>query len=180
MIFLLVFLCALFIFYDVEFKWTTCGCELLLPAQWKRCWNGLILKTAYKDNAMGKTQVYEWLSRFKKDDMSIDNKPQYGLPSTGWKDGNVEKIWELVFTESDLGAWFNEFVTEDFEKDRCQICVQLHYWWWVMVLILRPRNKATVRPMEDVTVSPSKKMSSQTKHQAMLICFVEVKGVVHS
>ncbi|KAJ8956956.1 hypothetical protein NQ318_014376 [Aromia moschata] len=33
----------------------------------------LMLKTAYKDDAIGKTQVYEWFDRFKNDDMSIDD-----------------------------------------------------------------------------------------------------------
>ncbi|PNF29737.1 hypothetical protein B7P43_G11208 [Cryptotermes secundus] len=35
-----------------------------------------MLKTAYKDDAMGKTQVFEWFSRFKNGEMSIDDKPR--------------------------------------------------------------------------------------------------------
>ncbi|PNF41490.1 hypothetical protein B7P43_G13226 [Cryptotermes secundus] len=41
-----------------------------------------MLKTAYKDDAMGKTQVFEWFSRFKNGEMSIDDKPRSGRPST--------------------------------------------------------------------------------------------------
>ncbi|KAJ8956874.1 hypothetical protein NQ318_014290 [Aromia moschata] len=59
----------------------------------------LMLKTAYKDDAMGKTQVYEWFVRFKNGDMSIDDKPRSGRPSTARNNENVEKIRELVLTD---------------------------------------------------------------------------------
>lgn len=59
----------------------------------------LMLKTAYQDDAMGKTQVYEWFARFKNGDMSIDDKPRSGRPSTARIDENVEKIRELVLTD---------------------------------------------------------------------------------
>lgn len=59
----------------------------------------LMLKTAYKDDAMGKTQVYEWFSRFKNGDMSIDDKTRSGRPSTARIDENVERIRELVRTD---------------------------------------------------------------------------------
>jgi len=35
----------------------------------------VMLNTAYKDDAMGKTQVYGWFSRFKNGDMLIEVKP---------------------------------------------------------------------------------------------------------
>ncbi|PNF24611.1 hypothetical protein B7P43_G03068 [Cryptotermes secundus] len=41
-----------------------------------------ILKAAYKDDAMGKTQVFEWFSRLKNGEMSIDDKPRSDRPST--------------------------------------------------------------------------------------------------
>ncbi|KAJ8956723.1 hypothetical protein NQ318_014078 [Aromia moschata] len=59
----------------------------------------LMLKTAYKDDAMGKTRVYEWFARFKNDDMSIDDKPRSGRRSTARNDENVEKIQELVLID---------------------------------------------------------------------------------
>ncbi|KAJ8933673.1 hypothetical protein NQ318_009960 [Aromia moschata] len=59
----------------------------------------LMLKIAYKDDAMGKTQVYEWFARFKNGDMSIDDNPHFGRPSTARNDENVEKIRELVLTD---------------------------------------------------------------------------------
>ncbi|PNF32226.1 hypothetical protein B7P43_G17963 [Cryptotermes secundus] len=55
-----------------------------------------MLKTAYKDNAMGKTQVFEWFSRFKNGEMSIDDKPRSSRPSTVRTHENVEKIHEII------------------------------------------------------------------------------------
>ncbi|KAJ8955879.1 hypothetical protein NQ318_005427 [Aromia moschata] len=49
---------------------------------------------------MGKTQVYEWLARFKNGDMLIVDKPRSGRPSPARNDKNVEKIRELVLTET--------------------------------------------------------------------------------
>ncbi|PNF34473.1 hypothetical protein B7P43_G11241 [Cryptotermes secundus] len=51
-----------------------------------------MLKAAYKDDAMGKTQVFEWFSRFKNGEMSIDDKPRSGRPSTARTHENVDKI----------------------------------------------------------------------------------------
>ncbi|PNF43470.1 hypothetical protein B7P43_G10809 [Cryptotermes secundus] len=55
-----------------------------------------MLKTAYKDDATGKTQVFEWFSRFKNGEMSIDDKPRSGCPSTAQTHENVEKIREII------------------------------------------------------------------------------------
>lgn len=55
-----------------------------------------LLKTAYKDDSMGKTQVFEWFSRFKNGDMSIDDKPRSGRPSTARTHENVEKIRAII------------------------------------------------------------------------------------
>ncbi|PNF41442.1 hypothetical protein B7P43_G13789 [Cryptotermes secundus] len=55
-----------------------------------------MLKTAYKDDAMGKTQVFEWFSHFKNGEMSIDDKPRSGRPSTARTHENVEKIREII------------------------------------------------------------------------------------
>ncbi|KAJ8936758.1 hypothetical protein NQ318_023195 [Aromia moschata] len=51
----------------------------------------LMLKTAYKDDATGKTQVYKWFARFKNGDISIDDKPRSGRPSTARNDENKAK-----------------------------------------------------------------------------------------
>ena len=56
-------------------------------------------ETAYKDDAMGKTQVYEWFARFKNGDMSIDDKPCSGRPSTARIGENIEKFLGLLLTD---------------------------------------------------------------------------------
>ncbi|PNF14597.1 hypothetical protein B7P43_G13107 [Cryptotermes secundus] len=55
-----------------------------------------MLKMAYKDDAMGKTQVFGWFSPFKNGEMSIDDKPRSGRPSTARTHENVEKIREII------------------------------------------------------------------------------------
>ncbi|CAK9832778.1 Protein GVQW3 [Anthophora retusa] len=67
-----------------------------------------MLKTAYKDDAMGKTQVFEWFSRLKNSDMSIDDKPRSGRPSTARTHENVEKIREII--EEDRRRTIEEIV----------------------------------------------------------------------
>lgn len=61
----------------------------------------LVLKTAYKDNATGKTQVYGCFARFKNGDISIDDKPHSGCLSTAWIDENVDKNRDLVLQTVD-------------------------------------------------------------------------------
>lgn len=42
----------------------------------------IMLKTAYGDAALSKSRVYEWFSRFKNGEMSIEDQPRSGRPST--------------------------------------------------------------------------------------------------
>ncbi|PNF14149.1 hypothetical protein B7P43_G17665 [Cryptotermes secundus] len=73
-----------------------------------------MLKTAYKDDAMGKTQLFEWFSRFKNGEMSIDDKPRSDRPSTARTHENVEKIREIIKEDRrrtieeivELSGWF--------------------------------------------------------------------------
>jgi len=55
-----------------------------------------MVKVAYKDGAMSRTQVYEWFSRFKEGEMTIEDQPRSGRPSTSRTDNNVQKINEIV------------------------------------------------------------------------------------
>jgi len=50
-----------------------------------------IFKTAYKGDALGKTQVFEWFFRFKNGEMSIDDQTCSGRPSMTRTDENVKK-----------------------------------------------------------------------------------------
>ena len=52
----------------------------------------VMLKTAYGDSALSKTRVYEWFSRFKNGEMSIEDQPRSGRPATSKSDENVDKI----------------------------------------------------------------------------------------
>ena len=56
----------------------------------------VMLKTAYGDAALSKTRVYEWFSRFKNEEMSIEDQPRSGRPATSRSDENVDKINALI------------------------------------------------------------------------------------
>jgi transposase len=49
-------------------------------------------KTAYKEAALGKTQVYEWSSRFRNGELSLADQPHSGRPSTSQMDENIARI----------------------------------------------------------------------------------------
>lgn len=55
-----------------------------------------LLSVAYKEHSLSKTQVYEWFSRFKKGDLSLERRPGSGRPATARTDKNIEKIRVLV------------------------------------------------------------------------------------
>jgi len=42
----------------------------------------LMLQEAFKEEALSKTQVYEWYSRFKGGEMSCEDQPRSGQAST--------------------------------------------------------------------------------------------------
>ncbi|PNF15068.1 hypothetical protein B7P43_G16541 [Cryptotermes secundus] len=44
----------------------------------------------------GKLKVFEWFSRFENGEMSTDDKPRSGRPSTARTHENVEKIREII------------------------------------------------------------------------------------
>jgi len=41
-----------------------------------------MLREAFKEEAWSQARVYEWLSRFKRGDMSLEDQPRSGRPST--------------------------------------------------------------------------------------------------
>ena len=58
-----------------------------------------ILQAAYKDAAMSNTRVYEWFWRFKSGQMSLEDSPRSGRPSTSRTDENIAKIQVLVMED---------------------------------------------------------------------------------
>jgi transposase len=55
-----------------------------------------MLKTAFGDNAMGRTQSFEWFSRFNRGKTSVEDSERSGRPSTGRTDENVENVREII------------------------------------------------------------------------------------
>lgn len=52
-----------------------------------------MLQQAFKEDAMSRTQVFEWFGRFKRGEMSVEDHAHSGRPSTSQ---NVEKICKKI------------------------------------------------------------------------------------
>jgi len=50
-----------------------------------------MLQKAFKEEALSRTHVFEWFARFKRGEMSVEDRPHSGRPSTSRSDVNVEK-----------------------------------------------------------------------------------------
>jgi len=55
-----------------------------------------ILREAFKEEALSQARVYEWFSRFKCGDMSLEDQPPFGRPSTSRTDENIKKIRDAI------------------------------------------------------------------------------------
>ena len=55
-----------------------------------------MLQKAFKEEALTRTQVFEWFVRFTRGEMSVEDHPHSGRPSTSHTDENVKKIQEKV------------------------------------------------------------------------------------
>jgi hypothetical protein len=56
----------------------------------------VMLQRAFKDDAFGKSQVYEWFSRFKNGNMSIEDLPLPGRPSTSRNEENTKNVRQAI------------------------------------------------------------------------------------
>jgi len=56
----------------------------------------LMLQEAIKEEDLSKTQGYEWYSHFKRGEMSCEDQPRSGRPSTCQNDANLEKIRNAI------------------------------------------------------------------------------------
>ena len=59
-----------------------------------------MLKEAFKDTAMGKTQVYEWFNCFKRGEMSVEDQSCCDRPSMSKNNKNVEKVHQAILAVS--------------------------------------------------------------------------------
>ena len=55
-----------------------------------------MLREAYKEEALSQARVYEWFSRLKRGDMSLEDQPRSGRPSTSRTDENVKRIRDAI------------------------------------------------------------------------------------
>jgi hypothetical protein len=84
-----------------------------------------MLKTAFSDNAMGRTQTFECFFRFKSRETSVEDCEHSGCPSIADTQENVEKVCRIVIedqqstiseTASRLGLLYEtcqQILTED-------------------------------------------------------------------
>jgi len=56
-----------------------------------QCFKGLLKKKLFSQ-----ARVYEWFSRFKRGDMSLEDQPQCGHGSTSRTDENIKKICDAI------------------------------------------------------------------------------------
>ena len=59
-----------------------------------------MLREAFKEDALSHARVYEWFSRFKRGDMSLEDQPRSGRPSTSRTDENIKKISDAIMFDS--------------------------------------------------------------------------------
>ena len=52
--------------------------------------------------ALSRTQVYEWYSRFKGSEMSCEDQPRSGRPSTCQNDENLDKVRNAIIADLSL------------------------------------------------------------------------------
>ena len=55
-----------------------------------------MLRGAFKEEASSQARVYEWFSWFKRGDMSLEDQPRSGRPSTSRTDKNIKKILDAI------------------------------------------------------------------------------------
>jgi len=83
-----------------------------------------VLQEAFKEEALSQVRVCEWFSRFKRCDMSLEDQPQSGRPSTSRTDENIKKIRDVIMfdhhqtiDELDALTWgFVELMSTNFNR----------------------------------------------------------------
>ena len=55
-----------------------------------------LLQQAYSEDAMGRTQVFDWFRRFKEGRTSVESVPRSGRPSTSRNEEMIAKVRTVV------------------------------------------------------------------------------------
>ena len=55
-----------------------------------------MLRETFKEEALSQARVYEWFFLFKRGDMSLEDQPRSGRPSTSRTDENIKKIRDAI------------------------------------------------------------------------------------
>jgi len=55
-----------------------------------------MLRQAYGENCLSRTQCHEWHRRFKWDRTSIEKDPKSGRPSTSMDDDHVQEVLAVI------------------------------------------------------------------------------------
>jgi len=55
-----------------------------------------MLREAFKEEALSQARVCEWFSRFKRGDMSLEDQPRSGRPSTSRTNEKIKKIRDTI------------------------------------------------------------------------------------
>ena len=61
-----------------------------------------LLQQAYGEDAMGRTQVFDWFRRFKEGRTSAESDPRSGRPSTSRNEEMIAKVRTVVFSNRRL------------------------------------------------------------------------------
>ena len=166
-----------------------------------------MLREAFKE-ALSQARVYEWLSRLKHGDMSLEDQPRSGRPSTSRTDENIKKIRDAMFdchrTINELEAltgvsWSScqRSLTEELHMKEPIVWMCAVKWKikWKLIQYFCPKSSqemnhgvmgTTWRQSNNqvngkVHHLQDQKRSRQVKSnvKAMLICFFDIKGLIH-
>jgi len=58
-----------------------------------------LIRGAFKEEALSQARVYKWVCRFKRVDMSLEEHPRSGRPSTSITDINIQTICVAIMSD---------------------------------------------------------------------------------